>query len=209
MKTLAVLLAVLILAVTWRTPVMEIQKKREEMLYPTVTLQTERGMGTGVIFHTEEGMSLILTAKHVIQNTEQVVVTIYPDERMYRAAIFKESINSDLAVLRIKGEVPFAAVLSTNLDLQVFTEIYKVGGGGGADPYPGTGIITAVDEMLMTMDTGTVMGDSGGGLFALEEDEYRLVGIIIAVSALGGKLPVYHRGIAHNTLAIWDLMTQP
>ena len=188
---------------------MEIQKKREEMLYPTVTLQTEKGMGTGVIFHTEEGMSLILTAKHVIQNTEQVVVTIYPDERMYRAAIFKESINSDLAVLRIKGEVPFAAVLSTNLDLQVFTEIYKVGGGGGADPYPGTGIITAVDEMLMTMDTGTVMGDSGGGLFALEEDEYRLVGIIIAVSALGGKLPVYHRGIAHNTLAIWDLMTQP
>ena len=206
MKWLLIILVFLFLT-AYRSEDMKIQRKHEQMLYPSVSIRTNNGSGSGVIIASGDGLTVILTAKHVIKNAKKPRIRVYPDETEYKATVVKRSKQYDLALLSIETEHPYVATLPDDLDIQVFQKIYKMGAGGGSDdPYPGEGMITALNEDSMQIDCGIVMGDSGGGIWVKDGDNYNLVGIITMVGMLGPNTPVYHMGLAHNITAIMDFV---
>ena len=193
----------------YRSEDMIIQMKTEQMLYTSVGIRTNNGSGSGVIIASGEGVTLVLTAKHVIKNAKKPRIRVYPDETEYKATVIRRSNKYDLAILAFEGNHPFVAKLTDDLNIQVFEKIYKMGAGGGVeDPYPGEGIITGIDEDSMQINCGVVMGDSGGPLFKKDGDDYVLVGIITMVGMLQMGAPIYHVGLAHNVIAIMDFLSE-
>ena len=207
MRWLLFILIVLYLT-TYRSEEMEIQMKTEQMLYSTVSIKTNSGHGSGVIIASRDGITLVLTAKHVVRNAKKPRIRVYPDETEYKATVVARSKKYDLAILSFEGTHPYVADISTDLDPSVFEKIYKVGAGHSLDPYPGVGMITAIEDDLMQVDCGVVMGDSGGPLFVKVDGNYHLVGIIMAVGMLGPTTPIYHQGYAVGITAIWDFLSE-
>lgn len=177
---------------------METKQKHEQMLFTAVTVEGE-GSGSGVVISSEEDFTLILTAKHVVEGTDEVDITFYPDGEEHVGSIIKMSKKRDLALIAVEGYThPYVAEIAGNELPAVYTPIWKVGGGLSIAPHPGEGIITGLPKNIIQHDAGTIFGDSGGGLFVQDEDEqFRLLGIIIAV-AMAGKSPMTHIGLAQD-----------
>ena len=212
MRWLLLTLTILCLT-TYRSEDMKIQMKTEQMLYPSVSIRTKNGSGSGVIIHSQPAtddspaITMVLTAKHVIKRAKKPRIRVYPDETEYKATVIKRSKKYDLALMSFEGYHPYIAKLDGLADLRVYTKIYKMGAGHSDDPYPGEGIVTVIEDDFMQIDCGIVFGDSGGPLFTKDGDDYNLVGIIVAVGMLGPHVPVYHQGIAHNLDAILDFLS--
>ena len=186
---------------------MKILQQKSQMLYTVVKVQGLKGRGSGVVIFSENGYSLILTAKHVIGKARKFEVKLYPDEVSYPATILGKSKKYDLALLRIEHEHPYVAEISSKLKVSVFQTVWKIGGGMGQDPFPGKGIVTGVKESHISVSSGTIYGDSGGAVFIQQGPNYRLVGIIVSVAILPKKIPVYHIGYAHDLESIVDFLT--
>ena len=188
---------------------MEIQKKHNQMLYPSVSIgRSDGGHGSGVVVDADKGITLILTAGHVVKGADLLTVVLYPDETEHSAVVVRMSQKYDLALVAIEGEHPYVAIMSDGPIPLVYQKVWKVGSGAGQDPHPGAGMITQYDGDLMMVDVGIVFGDSGGPIFIKTEEGYHLIGITIMVAALGPQSPIFHQGIAHNIETLWDFLAQ-
>jgi len=155
--------------------VAEVSKK---VLPATVALLSERtgSSGSGVIT-TADG--LILTAAHVVQGAEELLV-VFPDGKQVRGKVLGANYSKDIAMVRIAepGKWPFAE-MGASKPLEAGDWVVALGHSAGFDanrppPVRFGRVISKGPGNFLTTDCTLIGGDSGGPLFGLEG---KIVGI--------------------------------
>jgi serine protease Do len=168
--------------------------------------RVEQGMGSGVIVSAD---GTILTNNHVVSDAKEIKVTTY-DRKEYVAKVVGTDPKSDLAVIRIQGDVsglrPIAFGDSSRLRLG--DVVLAIGNPFGVGQTVTMGIVSAkgradlgiVDyEDFIQTDAAINPGNSGGALVNMEG---QLVGINTAILSRSGG----YQGIG---FAIPTNMAQP
>ncbi len=130
----------------------------------------QQGQGSGFVL-TKDGR--ILTNYHVIENAQQVEVTL-SDKHKYKAQIVLQDKSHDMALLQVEAKDLTPAVLSESRDLQVGQNVYAIGNPFGLNGTMTTGIISSIrsvrepqgatiDNAIQT-DAAINPGNSGGPL---------------------------------------------
>ena len=204
-----IILFVLLSGCTVSKSVADTQK--EDMLYPSVKVITETGHGSGVVFMSENGMSMILTAKHVIKGHKTVNISFYPYDDEVKGTVIKRSEEHDLALVAVMYEHPYMVTLGRVRHLKPFEKVWKVGAGNGLPPYPTEGIVSIYDEEMMLVSAPITFGDSGGGLFVKEGKHYVYVGMATMVGAtMRGFIPIviHHQAYGQTLYDIYPFLLE-
>ncbi len=150
----------------------------------------ERSLGSGVIVSKD---GVLLTNNHVVEHSEKIKVTL-ADKREFEAKIIGTDPKSDLAVLKLKGEIkdlnPLGFGDSTRLRLG--DVVIAIGNPFGVGQTVTMGIVSAkgranvgiVDyEDFIQTDAAINPGNSGGALINMAG---KLVGINTAILSRSG-----------------------
>lgn len=157
-----------------------------EVLPATVALLSDRtgSSGSGVIV-SDEG--LILTAAHVIQGAESVLV-VFPNGKQVQGNVLGANYSRDIAMVKIQEKGKWPAVdLGASKALEAGDWVVALGHSAGFDaartpPVRFGRVISKGPGNYLTTDCTLIGGDSGGPLFDLE-------GRLIAIhSSIGQSL---------------------
>ncbi|MEM9626317.1 MAG: DegQ family serine endoprotease [Pseudomonadota bacterium] len=151
------------------------------------------GAGSGFIID-ESG--LIVTNDHVIQNADEVTVTLN-DGREFEAEVVGTDPDTDLALLRIEAEQPLPVAKFANSDsVRVGDAVIAIGNPFGLGGTVTSGIVSAkareigagrYDDFLQ-IDAPINRGNSGGPTFNLEGE---VIGVNTAIhSPTGGNVGI-------------------
>src|SRR3974390_2799634 len=152
--------------------------------------QMQRSLGSGVMV---DSSGLVVTNNHVIENADQVKVSL-ADKREFEAEIVLKDSRSDLAVLKLKdARERFPAIdLSDSDALQVGDVVLAIGNPFGVGQTVTHGIVSAVArtqagitdyQFFIQTDAAINPGNSGGALVDLSG---RLMGINTAIFSRSG-----------------------
>lgn len=142
--------------------------------------QTQQSLGSGVVVDAERG--LVLTNHHVIENADEVSVTL-ADGRTFEAEFIGSDPDTDVAVIRIPAEALVAIPLADSSRLRVGDFVVAVGNPFGLGQTVTSGIVSAVGrsglqglgyQNFIQTDASINPGNSGGALVNLRGE---LVGI--------------------------------
>ena len=149
-----------------------------KVLPATVALLSDRtgASGSGVITSPD---GLILTAAHVIQGAETILV-VFPDGKQVQGKVLGANYSKDIAMVKIQdpGEWPHVT-LGTSKNLGAGDWAVALGHSAGFDPARTPPVrfgrvISTGPGYFLTTDSTLIGGDSGGPLFDLTG---KLVGI--------------------------------
>jgi serine protease Do len=152
--------------------------------------QTQRGLGSGVIVSAD---GYILTNNHVVDEADDVNVSIGESSTKYDAKVIGTDALTDLAVLKIEAKNLQPAILGDSEQLQVGDVVFAIGNPFGLGLTVTRGIVSAlgrgnlgieqIEDFIQT-DAAINMGNSGG---ALIDTRGRVIGINTAIlSRTGG-----------------------
>ena len=162
-----------------------------------------RGAGSGVIY-SDNGY--IITNNHVVADAESIDV-ILQDERKFEAEIVGRDPNTDLAVLKIKGDNLRNVRLGNSDDLKVGQWVLAVGNPFNLTSTVTAGIVSAkarninllgggsAIESFIQTDAAVNPGNSGGALIDVEG---KLVGINTAIASQTGSYAGYSFAVPVN-----------
>lgn len=164
-----------------------------EALIPTVVrLQTDTGLGSGVIYDPE---GYILTAAHVVADATTVEVRT-ADGNKLQGRVLGADAATDIGVVKVDGGNLPAATLATGVELKVGQMAVAIGSPFALQDTVTAGIISGLDRTLPLEngETRTVIqtdapinqGNSGG---PLADRQGRVIGINSAIRAggIGGE----------------------
>jgi S1-C subfamily serine protease len=114
---------------------------------------TGKATGSGVIFATE---GYVLTNAHVVDGARTIGITLATSAPL-RARFVGRDLNTDLAVLKVKGPGLSAARVGRSADLRVGDATIVVGSPFGFQSSVTTGIVSALHRVVK------VPGGEGGG----------------------------------------------
>ncbi|TBR07836.1 MAG: PDZ domain-containing protein [Lysobacter sp.] len=150
-------------------------------MFPELTQErVNESLGSGVIVDAARG--LILTNHHVIEGADQVSVTL-ADGRTLQAESLGSDPDTDIAVMRVRGEKLQALPLADSDRLKVGDFVVAVGNPFGIGQTVTSGIVSAVGrsglpgmgfQNFIQTDASINPGNSGGALVNLNGE---LVGI--------------------------------
>ncbi len=161
--------------------------------------------GSGVIIDAEQGY--VLTNHHVIENAEEIVVTLQ-DRRTFDAELVGSDSGTDIAMLRIEADELTAIEIGDSNSLEVGDFVIAIGNPFGLGQTVTSGIVSALGrtglgivgsnadqpgaqagyEYFIQTDASINPGNSGGALIDLDG---QLVGINTAiVSPAGGNVGI-------------------
>jgi Do/DeqQ family serine protease len=175
--------------------------------------QPRVGTGSGVIIN-EKGY--IVTNNHVIDNADEIEVTLY-DSESYKATVIGTDPTTDLALLQIKADNLKTMSLVNSDDIEVGEWVLAVGNPLGLNSTVTAGIVSAkarnininpdrfaVESFIQT-DAAINPGNSGGALVNLDGN---LVGINTAIASRTGTYTGYGFAIPSNivTKVVEDLL---
>jgi Do/DeqQ family serine protease len=147
-----------------------------------------QSLGSGVIVDADKGY--ILTNNHVVENADQITVTLY-DNRSFEAKVVGKDPETDVAVLMPKKKIDglTAMTLGDSDKLQVGDFVVAIGNPFGLVSALGrSGIEEGKFENFIQTDASINPGNSGGALVDLNGD---LVGINTAIlSGSGGNIGI-------------------
>jgi Do/DeqQ family serine protease len=153
-----------------------------------------QSLGSGVIVDAAKGY--ILTNNHVIENADQITVTLN-DNRTFKAKVIGKDPDTDIAVLQIDAKGLTALPLGNSGKLQVGDFVVAIGNPFGLNHSVTAGIVSAKGrgsigdgkyENFIQTDASINPGNSGGALVDLEGN---LVGINTAIlSRSGGNIGI-------------------
>jgi serine protease Do len=155
-----------------------------KVLPATVALLSERtgSSGSGVIT-SEDG--LILTAAHVVQGAESMLV-VFPDGKQVQGKVLGANYSKDIAMVKIEepGKWPFVG-LGVSKSLDAGDWVVALGHSAGFDaartpPVRFGRVVSKGPGNFLTTDCTLIGGDSGGPLFDLD-------GNIVAIHSSIGK----------------------
>ena len=147
------------------------------------------GMGSGVIVSPD---GYLITNNHVIEDADQIEVTTN-DNRVFYADLIGTDPNTDIAVLKIIGDVPFPYVRFADSDQTRIGEwVLAVGNPFNLNSTVTAGIISAkardlnpyddTNQSFLQTDAAVNSGNSGGALVNTNGD---LIGINTAITSNG------------------------
>lgn len=175
--------------------------------------QPRVGTGSGVIINDK---GYIVTNNHVIDNADDVEVTLYNNES-YKATVIGTDPTTDLALLQIKAENLKTMSLVNSDDVEVGEWVLAVGNPMGLNSTVTAGIVSAkarnininpdqfaVESFIQT-DAAINPGNSGGALVNLDGN---LVGINTAIASRTGTYTGYGFAVPSNivTKVVEDLL---
>ncbi|WP_321469702.1 Do family serine endopeptidase [Halarcobacter sp.] len=149
----------------------------------------QRSLGSGVIISKD---GYIVTNNHVVENADEISVTIGNNPKEYNAVIIGKDSDSDLAVIKIEGENFEAIKFGYSTDLKVGDLIFAIGNPFGIGTTVTQGIISALNkdhvginryENFIQTDASINPGNSGG---ALVDSRGALIGINSAIISKSG-----------------------
>lgn len=155
---------------------------------PRLPDQTRTGLGSGVVI-TPDGY--ILTNNHVIEDADEVRVSIGESTKRYEAKVVGRDSFADLAVLKIEATDLSPAVFGDSEQLLVGDVVLAIGNPFGVGQSVSRGIVSAlsrgvgigpVEDFIQT-DAAINPGNSGG---ALIDTEGRVIGINTAILSRSG-----------------------
>ncbi len=151
----------------------------------------QRALGSGVIL-SEDGY--IVTNAHVINNADEITVTLKDQSREYPAKLIGQDIESDLAVIKIDAKNLKPIKLGYAEDLKIGDIVFAIGNPFGIGETVTQGIISALNknrmginqyENFIQTDASINPGNSGG---ALVDSRGALIGInSVIISRSGGN----------------------
>ena len=149
----------------------------------------QRSLGSGVIISKD---GYIVTNNHVVENADEITITIAEDTKEYNARVIGKDVDSDLAVIKIDGDDFNAIKLGYSEDLKVGDLIFALGNPFGIGSTVTQGIISALNkdnvginryENFIQTDASINPGNSGG---ALIDSRGALIGINSAIISKSG-----------------------
>jgi serine protease Do len=152
--------------------------------------QKQQGLGSGVIISAE---GIVLTNHHVVEDATEIKVTT-SDDREFEATLVGSDKKSDLAVLRLKGELGTLKPLGIgdSSGLRLGDVVLAVGNPFGVGQTVTMGIVSAKGrsnmgindyEDFIQTDAAINPGNSGGALVNMNGE---LVGINTAILSRSG-----------------------
>ena len=149
-----------------------------------------RGLGSGVVIDKDAG--LVVTNHHVIRDADVIIVRVGRQTELV-ATLVGEDPKTDLAVIRVQGNLPMAATWGDSDRLEAGDWVLAVGSPLGLERTVSAGIISALArhdlgtnlaprdtyENFLQIDVAINPGNSGGPLVDLRG---RVVGINTAIS---------------------------
>ncbi|RUM66064.1 MAG: serine protease [Sulfurospirillum sp.] len=149
-------------------------------------------LGSGVIL-TKDGY--IVTNNHVVENADDITVTLPDSQDEYKAKLIGTDKETDLAVIKIEPKKELKAIKLANASsLQVGDVVFAVGNPFGVGESVTQGIISALNknrvginqyENFIQTDASINPGNSGG---ALVDSRGALIGInSVIISRSGGN----------------------
>lgn len=171
------------------------------------------GTGSGVIINDK---GYIITNNHVIDNADEVEVTLYNNE-IYNATVIGTDATTDLALLQIKADDLKMMAMVNSDDVQVGEWVLAVGNPMGLNSTVTAGIVSAkarnininkekfaVESFIQT-DAAINPGNSGGALVNLEGN---LIGINTAIASRTGTYNGYGFAVPSNivTKVVEDIL---
>lgn len=150
--------------------------------------QTQQGLGSGVVISAD---GYIITNNHVVDDADDVRVSIGDSNKRYEAKVVGRDPGSDLAVLKIEAAGLSPATFADSDQLQVGDVVLAIGNPFGVGQSVSRGIVSAlgrgmgmgVFEDFIQTDAAINPGNSGG---ALLDTDGRVVGINSAILSRSG-----------------------
>ena len=150
----------------------------------------QRSLGSGVIISKD---GYIVTNNHVIENAEEITITIGDETTEYNAKLVGRDADSDIAVIKIEANIALRPIkLADSNSLLVGDVIFAIGNPFGIGSTVTQGIISALNknkvginryENYIQTDASINPGNSGG---ALVDSRGALIGINTAIISKGG-----------------------
>ncbi len=145
----------------------------------------ERALGSGVIVSPD---GYILTANHVVEDADEIKVSLGENKKEYAAKIVGTDPPTDVAVLKIDAKDLPAITLADSTQLEIGDIVLAIGNPYGLSQTVTMGIVSALGrnglegfnqyQDFIQTDAAINPGNSGG---ALVDAEGRLVGINTAI----------------------------
>jgi len=152
--------------------------------------RVQRALGSGVIV-TKDGY--IVTNNHVVENAEEITVTIGDDSTEYSAKLIGKDRDSDIAVIKIESDKKLNPIkLGDSSTLLIGDIAFAIGNPFGVGNTVTMGIISALNknkvginkyENYIQTDASINPGNSGG---ALIDSRGALIGINTAILSKSG-----------------------
>jgi len=149
----------------------------------------ERSLGSGVIINKD---GYIITNNHVIDNADEILVTLPNSHKEYKAKLIGNDSHSDVAVIKIDAKnLSFIPIANSN-NLKIGDVVFAIGNPFGVGETVTQGIISALKrngvgineyENYIQTDASINPGNSGG---ALVDSRGFLIGINTAIISRGG-----------------------
>lgn len=180
----------------------KVEDVSRKVMPATVALIAERtgSSGSGVIT-TADG--LILTAAHVVQGAESLLV-VFPDGKQVQGKVLGANYSKDIAMVQIAeaGKWPCVS-MGNSKPLQVGDWVVALGHSAGFDaartpPVRFGRVVTKGPGNFLTTDCTLIGGDSGGPLFDLDG---RIVGVH---SSIGQSLLTNNHAGVDGFREDWD-----
>jgi serine protease Do len=146
-------------------------------------------LGSGVII-SQDGY--IVTNNHVVENADEIIVTLLDDEKEYKAKVVGLDPKTDLAVIKIEEKNLKAISFSNSDDILEGDIVFAIGNPFGVGGSITQGIVSALNksgiglnqyENFIQTDASINPGNSGG---ALVDSRGALVGINSAILSRSG-----------------------
>ena len=149
----------------------------------------QRALGSGVIVSKD---GYIITNNHVIENADEITVTLSGETTEYSAKLIGKDADSDLAVIKIDAKKLTPIKIAHSSDLRIGDLIFAIGNPFGIGETVTQGIISALNknqvginryENFIQTDASINPGNSGG---ALVDSRGGLIGINSAIISKSG-----------------------
>ena len=151
--------------------------------------KSENSLGSGVIISKD---GYIVTNNHVIEEADEISVTINHRDREFIAKVIGKDKGSDLAVIKIEAEKLKPITFSSVGDVQLGDVVFAIGNPFGVGQTVTQGIVSALNkygvginqyENFIQTDASINPGNSGG---ALIDSRGALIGINSAILSESG-----------------------
>jgi len=153
--------------------------------------------GSGVVI----APNLMLTAAHIVDGNSDLKVNGKPIKR-----IIKSNAKTDIALIEVEISCPCVAIAQNIPEMD--QKVYTVGYPLGMEQFLTEGRVQYFELPKNRMITSipVIFGNSGGGVFTLEDGTYKLVGIVSGVAQICDQFMPVCTPVTHLS-AIVDLLT--
>ncbi len=156
-----------------------------------VSVRTNQGLGSGVIYDASNGY--ILTNAHVVEGAQSITIGLV-DGRHFSGKVVGSDTGFDVAVIKVDGSNLPNALLGDSASLQVGQDVVAIGNPFGFDHTLTTGVVSGLNrpvsegqgsynQPMIQTDAAINPGNSGGPLLDLNG---QVVGITTLVAAPQG-----------------------